>query len=73
IRVNGRPVDTPERLTTEMKRLQVGDTLHLTLFRDGETKDVEFVLPERPVLPQDILTHPSVAPAARTRSLRLSK
>ena len=71
-RVNGRPVDTPERLTTEMKRLQVGDTLHLTLYRDGETKDVEFVLPERPVLPQDLLAHPSVAPALRTRSLRLS-
>jgi S1-C subfamily serine protease len=60
--VNGRRVDTPERLTGTMRRLQVGDTVHLTLFRQGQTQDVEFVLPERPLLPQDILTQRSVAP-----------
>jgi serine protease Do len=60
--VNGRRVDTPERLTSTMRRLQVGDTVHLTLFRQGQTQDVEFILPERPFLPQDILTQRSIAP-----------
>lgn len=60
--VNGQQVDTPERLTRTMRRLKVGDTVHLTLFRAGQTQDVEFVLPERPTLPQDVLTQRSVAP-----------
>lgn len=60
--VNGRRVDTPERLTRNMRRLQVGDTVRLTLFRQGQTQDVEFILPERPFLPQDILTQRSIAP-----------
>jgi serine protease Do len=60
--VNGRRVDTPERLTGTMRRLQVGDTVRLTLFRQGQTQDVEFILPERPFLPQDILTQRSIAP-----------
>ncbi|HYL82295.1 MAG TPA: PDZ domain-containing protein, partial [Candidatus Acidoferrum sp.] len=67
-RVNGQPVDTPERLTGAMRTLRVGDTAHLTLSRDGESQEVEFVLPERPVLPQDILAHRSAAPAVRRNS-----
>ncbi|MFI5339633.1 MAG: hypothetical protein ACHQ7N_07335, partial [Candidatus Methylomirabilales bacterium] len=53
-----------------MQSLKVGDTVRLTLFREGETQDVEFVLPERPLLPQDLLTQRSVAPAARKNSIR---
>ena len=63
--VNGRQVDTPQRLTGTMKNLKVGDTIRLTLFREGQTQDVEFVLPERPLLPQDILGQRSVAPVVR--------
>jgi S1-C subfamily serine protease len=65
--VNGRQVDTPERLTRTMQSLKVGDTVHLTLFREGETQDVEFVLPERPILPQDLLAQRSVAPLDAVR------
>jgi S1-C subfamily serine protease len=66
-RVNGQPVDTPERLMRAMRPLKVGDTVQLTLFREGETQDVEFVLPERPFLPQDLLTQRSVAPLGAVR------
>ncbi len=59
--VNGRPVDTPERLTQVMRGLQVGETLRLTLFRDGQSQDVTLVLPERPLLPQDLRTEGSLA------------
>ena len=65
--VNGRPVDTPERLMKAMQSLKVGDTVRLTLFREGQTQDVEFVLPERPMLPQDLLTQRSVAPLGAAR------
>jgi S1-C subfamily serine protease len=65
--VNGQLVDTPERLTRTMQNLKVGDTVHLTLFREGETQDVEFVLPERPFLPQDLLTQRPVAPLGTVR------
>jgi S1-C subfamily serine protease len=61
-RVNDQSVDTPERLMKTMRSLQVGDTVRLRLFRDGRTQDVEFVLPERPILPQDLLSYRSVAP-----------
>lgn len=65
--VNGQEVDTPERLTRAMRSLKVGETVHVTLFREGQTHDVEFVLPERPVLPQDILAQHSVAPVGAVR------
>ena len=68
--VNGETVDTPERLTTAMRRLKVGDTVRLTLFREGQTRDVEFVLPERPVLPQDLVAQRSLTPLGAVRPAR---
>jgi len=65
--VNGRLVDTPERLTKTMRGLKVGDTVRLTLFREGKSQDVEFVLPERPFIPQDVLTHRSISPLGTIR------
>jgi S1-C subfamily serine protease len=52
--VNGKPVDTPEKLADAMKDLAVGATIRLTVFRGGQTREVECVLPERPILPGDI-------------------
>jgi S1-C subfamily serine protease len=52
--VNGKPVDTPEKLADAMKDLAVGTTIRLTVFRGGQTREVECVLPERPILPGDI-------------------
>jgi hypothetical protein len=32
----------------------VGETVRLTLYHDGTTRQVEFTLPERPILPGDV-------------------
>ena len=65
--LNGKPVDTPERLTEAMRSLHVGDTLRVTLFRQGQTQEVTLILPERPLLPQDVPTQRSVAPLGAIR------
>jgi S1-C subfamily serine protease len=52
--VNGKAVDTPEKLAEAMRDLTVGATLELTVFREGQTREVRCVLPERPILPGDI-------------------
>jgi S1-C subfamily serine protease len=51
---NGTPVDTPARMAEAMRDLKVGATVRLTVFREGQTREVECVLPERPLLPGDI-------------------
>ena len=60
--LNGRQIDTPENLVEAMRALKVGDSVRLTVFRDGDTRDVDVVLPERPTLPEDIQAQRSVAP-----------
>ena len=51
---NGQPVDQPEKFAKFVRSLKVGDTVRLTLYRDGETRQVELRLPERPILPGDL-------------------
>jgi serine protease Do len=62
--INGTRLTSAERLLEAMRALKVGDTLHLSVFREGEYSDVEYVLPERPLLPGDIPGQSSLAPAA---------
>ncbi len=63
-RLNGQAVDSPEKLFQLMRGLKVGETIKLTVFRDGEYREVEYPLPERPTLPGDLRGQGSVAPAA---------
>ncbi len=60
--INGKPVDTPERLERGMHAFQVGETVRLTLFRSGRTREVEVRIPERPLLPQDVPWQGAVLP-----------
>jgi serine protease Do len=53
-RVNGTPLTSPEAIGRALRPLQVGETPRLTVFRDGEYREVEYTLPERPVLPGDL-------------------
>jgi S1-C subfamily serine protease len=53
-RANDVALTSDEKLTGLMRTLKVGDTLRLTLFRNGEYREVEYVLPERPLLPSDL-------------------
>jgi S1-C subfamily serine protease len=61
-KVNGRAVDSPEKLLQLMRGLKVGETIKLTVFRDGEYREVEYLLPERPILPGDLRSQGPVAP-----------
>ncbi len=61
--INGTRLTASERVVQVMKGLKVGDTVRLTVFRDGDYREMEYVLPERPLLPGD-LPEGTVAPAA---------
>ncbi len=70
-RVNGTPLTSPEAIGRALRPLQVGETIRLTVFRDGEYREVEYTLPERPILPGDLrgqrtfqpLIHRGIRPA----------
>jgi S1-C subfamily serine protease len=51
---NGKELDDTEKFAQFMRTLKVGDTVRLTLYHDGTTRQVEFNLPERPILPGDV-------------------
>jgi S1-C subfamily serine protease len=52
-RLNGVKLDSPDRLAKAMRPLKVGSPIRLTVFRNGEYREVEYTLPERPILPGD--------------------
>ena len=54
--LNGIPLTAPDELARAMRPLEVGTVLRLTVFRDGDYRPLEYVLPERPLLPSDVAT-----------------
>jgi serine protease Do len=64
---NGKKLDDTEKFAQFVRTLKVGDTVHLTLYHEGTTRQVEFSLPERPILPGDV---PSDGRRALTPLLR---
>jgi S1-C subfamily serine protease len=64
-RVNGQSVNSPEKLFRIMRGLKVGETIKLTVFREGDYREVEYPLPERPILPGDLRGQGPVAPLTR--------
>jgi serine protease Do len=52
--INEAPTTDPKKLAPIMRSLKVGSSVKLTLFREGETREVEYILPERPLLPGDL-------------------
>jgi serine protease Do len=52
--INGQSLDDPRKVTKLIRSLKVGDKVRLTLYRERKTRKVEFVLPERPILPGDL-------------------
>ena len=51
---NGKELDDTGKFAQFVRTLKVGDTVHLTLYHEGTTRQVEFSLPERPILPGDV-------------------
>jgi S1-C subfamily serine protease len=62
--MNGVRMASSEALLSGMRALKVGMTVRLSVYRDGQSRDVEYVLPERPVLPGDVVDHGTLAPAS---------
>jgi serine protease Do len=52
--INGRGLGDPEMLAPTLRALAVGDRVKLTVYREGNIREVEFVLPERPLMPSDL-------------------
>lgn len=52
--INGQSLDDSEKVRKLFRSLKVGDKVQLTLYREQKTRKVEFVLPERPILPSDM-------------------
>jgi S1-C subfamily serine protease len=60
--INGTRLDTSEKLNSITQALQVGSTVTLKVFRDGQTLEMHYVLPERPILPGDISRQRTLTP-----------
>jgi putative serine protease PepD len=64
--INGQSTGEAAKFFQLMHSLHVGDTVRLTFSRNGKTRQVEFRLPERPLLPGDL-------PSAGHRRLQPSR
>jgi serine protease Do len=53
-RINGISTTDAQKIAPVMRNLKVGDTLRMNVFREGETREVVYTLPERPLLPGDV-------------------
>jgi len=63
VEANGISVKDLDKILEMIPTLTVGTKLKLKLWRKGETREVEYTLPERPLLPGDV-------PAAQAHLLR---
>jgi S1-C subfamily serine protease len=67
--INGISVGQPEALERVMRGLRIGARVVLTVFRDGQDREVTYELPERPLqavdLPERRMTAGQVPPVAR--------
>ncbi len=60
--INGKVLDSPEALLRAMNELTVGQPVRMRVFRSGDYREVEYTLPERPILPMDISSQGAVMP-----------
>lgn len=63
-KLNGTTLTTLENITAALEELEVGSTVKLTIFRGGKYLDVQYTLPERPLLPGDISDRADAVPLA---------
>jgi serine protease Do len=54
VMLNGVAMTQPDQLSTAMHAIKVGSTLKMRLFHEGTYREVEYKLPERPLLPGDL-------------------
>ena len=63
-RLNGRDLTSPAKFIDALQDTEVGASLSMTVFRDGNYFDVKYTLPERPLLPGDTPTEGAATPLA---------
>lgn len=54
--MNGKPFTSPDNIVAALGTLKVGGEVSMTLFRNGKSIDVKYKLPERPLLPGDVVS-----------------
>jgi S1-C subfamily serine protease len=50
-RINDRDIEDPDDLSSEIAKFSPGEKVTIRVYRDGEPKDVEVTLGERPLAP----------------------
>lgn len=61
--INDIRLDSPDKVADVAETLKIGSTVKLTVYREGDYQKLEYAIPERPVLPWDILIgHSSLIP-----------
>jgi S1-C subfamily serine protease len=68
VSLNGAPMNEPEKLSGIMRGVKVGSRLKLKLFREGKYLELDYTLPERPLLPGDLPDAGMLAPGAPSES-----
>ena len=53
-----------------MRKLAVGASVRLNVFREGQRREVVYTLPERPLLPSDVSGRPHALADERPRAPR---
>ena len=61
--LSGTRLSSPDALAQVTRVLKVGEKVTLTVFRGGNYHEVEYVLPERPLLPGDVSGRQSLPPS----------
>jgi len=61
-RLNGTRLTSADKVIEALRAVEVGASVSMTVFREGKYLDVKYTLPERPLLPGDMLGEGAVAP-----------
>jgi S1-C subfamily serine protease len=61
-RLNGTRLTSEEKVTEALQAMEVGASVSMTVFREGKFFQVTYPLPERPLLPGDVVGKGAIAP-----------
>jgi serine protease Do len=68
-KINGSSVTDPKTMIESLRGVKVGSIISLTIFREGQELNINYGIPERPLLPGDIAgPNASFTPAKETVS-----